>query len=88
LYQGPVGVVGVGVQQLLDLSELPAYLREQKSFRDDWRVFVRRSNLDVSDVVSSVDFSADNTKMIFTLTSLNVDAQIDIEAWFMHSVVR
>lgn len=88
LYKGPVGVVGVGVQQTLDLTILPKYIRQLKTFRDDWRVFVRQLDTDVSAFEEDIDFTADNSAMIFTLTSVNANAEVSIEAWILHSVIR
>lgn len=91
LYSGPVGVSGVGVQQSWDLTVLPKTVREVKSFRDDFRVFVRQVDSGVSDVSKDIGFfpaTGAPTAMVLTLTSAAPGSRIDIEAWFIHSTVR
>lgn len=88
LYSGPVGVAGVNVQQSWDLTELPKYVREIPSFRDDFRVFVRQVDVGVSAVSKNIEFSADNSVMFLTLTAASALNLIDVEAWFIHSTVR
>lgn len=91
LYSGAVGVSGVAVQQSWDLSALPQYIRERPTFVDDFRVFVRQVDVGVSDVSKDIEFvEVDGvfTEMMLTLTAADEANLIDIEAWFLHSVVR
>jgi hypothetical protein len=91
LYSGPVGVSGVDVQQSWDLSALPPYIRERPSFVDDFLVLVRQVDTGVSDVSKDIEFvEVDGvfTEMVLTLTAADEANLIDIEAWFLHSVVR
>jgi hypothetical protein len=91
LYSGPVGVAGVGVQQAWDITQIPKYIREVDSFRDNWRVFVRQVDPGVSDVSKEIDFSppvGTPTEIVLTLTAADFFNLIDIEFWYIHSVVR
>lgn len=91
LYAGPVGVAGVDVQQSLDLTVMPRLVREDPTFRDNWRVFVRQVGAGVSAVSSVIDFFPTfgaPTQMLLTLTALTPLDRVAIEAWYIHSVVR
>ena len=92
LYSGPVGVAGADVQQSWDLTLLPKYIRERTTFKDDFRIFVRQVDAGVSAVSKEVDFGLDAegvaTTLLLTLTAASEDNLIDIEAWFIHSMVR
>lgn len=92
LYSGPVGVAGVNVQQSWDIRKLPKYVRRIPSFKDDFRVFVRQVDDGVSSVSKFIDFGVGSDgvpiSMILTLTAAAPTDRVDIEAWFLHSVVR
>lgn len=91
LYSGPVGVAGVDVQQSWDLTLLPKYIRERPDFKDDFRVFVRQVDPGVSEVSKDIDFAEAGgavVAMVLTLTAANATDLIDVEAWFMPSLVR
>jgi hypothetical protein len=91
LYSGPVGVAGVGVKQSWDLTALPKYVRESSTFRDNFRVFVRQTDVGVSDVSKDIEFLpavGAPTAIVLTLTASSPFDDVDIEFWFVHSVVR
>ena len=88
IYEGPVGVAGAGVEQSLDLTLLPEYVRKSAFFRDSWRVFAQPLDDGVSQINPEVDFNSDNDLMLFTLDSNSVDAAVHIEAWFLVSPIR
>ena len=91
IYQGPVGVAGVNVTQSFDIAALPKYVRDESNFKDNWRVFVRQVSEGVSDVSPDVSFTpaaGTPTALVLTLTAAAPTDVIDIEAWFLHSVVR
>jgi hypothetical protein len=92
LYRGPIGVAGVNVQQFLDLTALPEYIRRLPTFKDDFRVFVRQLDLGVSSVEDTVEFfppvGIPVESMVITVTAANVNNLVNIEVWFLHSILR
>lgn len=89
-YDGPVGQVGAGLQVAFDISDMPRAVRQDPSFVDNWHVFVRPGT-GVSNVLPDVNFTFVNglpTELILTLDSDNVANQINVEAWYTHSLVR
>lgn len=90
-FAGPVGVAGVNVQQSWDLSSMPHSIREDPTFRDNWRIFVRQVDTGVSDVRPMPDFlpaTGAPDQILLTLTSSDPADSIEIEFWYIHSVVR
>lgn len=91
-YRGPVGVAGVDVKQTWDLRVLPPDFRRIPSFRDNWRVFVRRVDVGVTKVSEDIEFINDvegfPVGMVLTLTAAASSNVVNIEAWFIHSTVR
>jgi hypothetical protein len=91
LYKGPVGVAGVNVQQSWDITKLPVAVREDPNVRDLFRIFVRQVDIGLSLVDSAVDFlpaSGPPEEIVLTLSASGVDVPIEIEFWFLHSVIR
>jgi hypothetical protein len=91
LYSGPVGVAGVNVKQSWDLTKLPKYVRASPTFRDNFRVFVRQTDVGVSDVSKDIEFlpaAGAPTAIVLTLTAASAFNNVDIEFWYIHSVVR
>jgi len=91
LYRGPIGVAGVNVQQFLDLTPLPEYIRRLPTFQDDFRVFVRQIDIGVSNIEDTVDFFPPfgiPTSMVITVTAANAANLVNIEVWFLHSILR
>ena len=90
-YSGPIGVAGVGVQQRWDLSVLPEAVREDPTFRDNWRIFARQVSPDITNIRPDVDFAPAAgipDEIILTADALDANAEIDIEFWYIHSIVR
>jgi hypothetical protein len=91
LYSGTVGVAGVNVQQAWDITQIPKYARDIKSFKNNWRVFVRQVDPGVSDVSKVINFLplvGTPTQIVLTLTAADFFNLIDIEFWYIHSIVR
>jgi hypothetical protein len=91
LYSGQIGVSGVNVQQSWDITDLPKYLRNIKSFKNNWRVFVRQVDVGISDVSKAIDFLplvGTPEEIVLTLTAATPFDLIDIEFWYIHSLVR
>lgn len=87
-YSGKIGVSGTQVQQAFSTEKLPPYVRATKSFRDDWRIFLKPRNSQIANLSISVDFADDNSAFILTFDSANPNAEVDVEAWFVPSLVR
>lgn len=95
LYSGPCGVNGVAQVQKFDITILPRNVRQDETFADNFRVFVRAQSAGIQNVSPTIDFDyvTENTEQIpvtlnITLDSDNVDNGIDVEAWYIHSIVR
>lgn len=91
VYEGPVGVSGVNVQQTLDLRLIPKNVRVDPTFRDNWRIFVRQISLGVTAVSPFVEFlplTGVPDLMVLTLTAMTPLDQVRIDAQFLQSAVR
>lgn len=91
LYSGALGVSGVGVQQSWDLSVLPRGVREDLTFYDNFRIFVRQVDSRVTALDPNVTFSSaagtpEEINLAFDCT--DEAALVEIEFWYVHSVVR
>jgi hypothetical protein len=81
----------VNVQQFLDLTALPEYIRRLPTFKDDFRVFVRQLDIGVGAVEDTVEFFPPvgiPESMIITVTAANANNLVNIEVWFLHSILR
>lgn len=91
MYRGPVGVAGVLAPQTFDISFLPKYVRASKHFKDNWRVFVRQIDPGVTDCGLEPDFLPAvgiPNEMVLFFTSAAASDKVEVEAWYMHSVIR
>ena len=83
---------GTDVQQVWDLTALPKYVREQRTFADDWRVFARPVGSGLTAVSEAIEFVEDDdgvpVGMRLTFTAAAESDEINLEAWFMQSVIR
>ena len=90
-YKGPVGVSGVNVQQSWDLSVMPKSVREDPTFRDNFIIFARQISSSLSDVSPDIDFLPSigaPDQLVLTLSAITPLDQIDLEAWYIHSITR
>jgi hypothetical protein len=91
MYEGPCGVSGISVPQLLDLTGLSYDCRTTTGFEDNFRVFVRPKGVGVSNVSPNVDFvyaSGVPTAMVMYVTAGSPNDEFSVEAWYVHSMVR
>jgi hypothetical protein len=91
MYRGPVGVAGVLVPQSFDISFLPPYVRASKEFKNNWRVFVRQIDTGVTDCGLEPDFLpavGTPTELVLLFTAAAPTDVVEVEAWYMHSVIR
>jgi hypothetical protein len=91
LYSGQVGVQGINVQQAWDLRQMPMAARSDPNFRDLFRIFVRQVDPGISAVSKVVSFlpaTGVPEEVVLTLTAAAFWNLIDIEFWFLHSVIR
>lgn len=91
-YSGFVGVVGLAAVVAFDISKLPLSVKQDASFSDNFIVFVRSSSSGLTNVSKDVNFNYDTeglpAELLLTLDSDNAFNLIDVEAWYIHSVVR
>lgn len=73
-------------------ASLPEATRAEKSFRDNWLVFLKQVSPGITDVAKEVEFlpaaPAVPTKLRLVVDSDNVANTIDIEFIYMHSGIR
>lgn len=98
-----LGVTGVNQVVDFDLTgtvtpgsaELPAGVREDPTFRDNWIVFVRQVSAGITNVDGDIEFLPAAAPGVIPTTlrlqgvdSDNVANTADIEFWYIHSIVR
>ena len=91
LYTGPIGVSGVDVEQSWDLTILPRRVREDPTFRDNFRIFVRQIDAGIASVSPEVEFEPEEglpETLVLTLTAASADNELSVEAWYIYSAVR
>lgn len=76
----------------LGSAALPLAVREDPTFRDNWRIFVRQTDPGITSVSAAVEFlpaaPATPTTLRLVVDSDNIANEADIEFWYLHSVVR
>lgn len=94
-YSGACGVNGTDQPQKFDITEMSRNVRQDPTFADNFRVFVRPKSASIQSVKPSIDFDyvTYGTEQIpvtlnITLTSTDATAEFDVEAWYIHSIVR
>lgn len=91
-YSGVVGVAGLAAVVAFDLSSLPLSVKQDETFEDNFRVFVKTTSPGLTRVANDVGFNYDASglpkELLLTVDSDDVSNQISVEAWYIHSVVR
>lgn len=91
LYTGPVGVSGADVEQSWDLTLLPRSVREDPTFKDNFRIFVRQIDAGITAVSEEIEFEPEEglpESLILTLTAANTTDRLSVEAWYLYSAIR
>jgi hypothetical protein len=92
-YRGEVGVSGVGVPQIWDLSNIPENVRNAIDFDDQLYIFAKAldsdiTNVDDQNVVINRDSRDLPVSMQITLTSLSATAELFLLVETKHTATR